>query len=377
MRSDTAGVRRCARKTRSEFSEIGLSSCAAKKFESEFRLARSEKPLAWVAGGAIPLKNGAGEVIGFIGTLIDITERKELEINLAQARDQALEASRLKSEFLATMSHEIRTPMNGVIGMSGLLMNTALTTEQKEMGQVIIRCAEGLNTIINDILDFSKIEAGKLRIEATDINLMELVEETVALLAPQAHRKHLELNCDIEPIFSSGLRGDGMRIQQIVTNLLGNAIKFTARGEVGLSVRAKETTPQKVSFRIEVKDSGIGIPPDVQDRLFQPFTQADGSTTRRFGGTGLGLAISRQIVSLMGGKIDFESKEGTGSCFWFELTLPRVELPNTVLTRNLPPGTRVLVVDDSETNRRIVLDNCGGWARWRKPSRVARERWRF
>jgi two-component system, sensor histidine kinase and response regulator len=309
----------------------------------------------WVRLTVALVRDLQNRPVHFISQIEDITERKRLETNLADARDQALEASRMKSEFLATMSHEIRTPMNGIIGMSGLIMETSLTPEQQEMGSIIRRSGESLLTIINDILDFSKIEAGKLRLEPAPFVLRDLLEENASLLAPQAREKNLEVICEVDPQLAVKLSGDAGRIQQVVTNLLGNAIKFTPRGEVILKATAKEVGELELSVRIEVQDSGIGISEQVKQSLFQPFMQGDGSVTRRFGGTGLGLAISRQLIGLMGGEIGVESQEGRGSTFWFEVTLPRAESAWTN-TADIPPaGFRALVVDDNETNRRIFV----------------------
>ncbi len=306
------------------------------------------------------LHDERGEVIGFAKIARDMTERKRLEQHLAQARDEALQASRLKSEFLATMSHEIRTPMNGVIGMAGLLMETSLNAEQRTMGRVIQNSAESLLAIIDDILDFSKIEAGKLRLEPADFELRLVIEETLALLAPRAHEKRVELVCDFDATLAAPLVGDAGRIRQVLTNLVSNAIKFTDRGEVGVSVRRVRDTAGRTAFRVTVCDTGVGIPEEARARLFQPFTQADGTPTRRFGGTGLGLAICRQLVELMAGRIGYESTPGQGATFWFELELPNSETP---LAREplaaLPPGLRLLAVDDNATNRRILLGQLG------------------
>ena len=324
-------------------------------FAVEYRLRRPDGSEARVAGQAVPLRDATGDPAGFIGTIDDITERHRLVENLAVARDQALTASRLKSEFLATMSHEIRTPMNGIIGMTGLLMDSELSFEQRDMGRVIQSSAENLLTIINDILDFSKIEAGKLRLEPAEFDLRVLVEETAALLAPQAHEKGLELTCEIDARLKTALRGDGGRIRQVLMNLLGNAIKFTDSGEIAVQVSRRPASPGRTGFRAEIRDSGVGIAPDAQGRLFEAFMQADGTTTRKYGGTGLGLAISRQLATLMGGTLGFESEEGRGSTFWLDLELTEAVAPVAAGLVALPPATRILVVDDNATNRRIVL----------------------
>jgi signal transduction histidine kinase/DNA-binding response OmpR family regulator len=287
----------------------------------------------------------------------DIEERKALQASLAEARDAAVEGSRLKSEFLANMSHELRTPMNGIIGMTELMLQSNMSLDQREMGNVVLQSADALLEIINDILDFSKIEAGRMHIDRDPFNVRQVVEDCMVLLAPRAHQKGIELVCDCDARLPDWLVGDGGRIRQVLMNLAGNAIKFTSEGEVVVCLEQVLSRGTHVTIRITVTDTGEGISEEALGRLFQPFTQADASTTRRFGGTGLGLAISRQLVELMDGRIEVRSVEGQGSRFWFDLELP-VAADQTVtgIEAQDLSGRKILVVDDNENNRKVI---CG------------------
>ncbi len=295
------------------------------------------------------IRDAAGRLRGRTGVVRDLGDQILQERRLDVARRAAESASRAKSEFLAAMSHEIRTPMNGILGMAGLLLDSDLTQRQKKRVETLRDCAEGLLAVLNDILDFSKIEASRLELEVAEFDLRKVIEGVTDLMALKAQEKDVEMLCFIEPDVPTRLQGDPNRLRQVLSNLVGNAVKFTSEGSISLTVRL-ENPPDVGVVRFEVADTGIGIPESKRSLMFQPFSQADASTARKYGGTGLGLSIVAGLVKMLGGRVDFESEAGKGSTFWFTAALP--PQPEVRRPRALSlAGKRVLVVDDSPTCR--------------------------
>ena len=320
----------------------------------EYRVFAQDGRLVWLRD-IVSVLVEQGEPRELIGVMVDISEYKAAEEALEAAHAQALAATRAKSEFLASMSHEIRTPMNAVIGITDLLLDTPLSTEQRTLVETVRSSGDVLLNVINDILDFSKVESGKLQFEHIGLDPEVLADEVARLMGERAMARGLELTCHIAPDVPRNLVGDPGRLRQVLLNLVGNAIKFTETGDVAIRVTAPHVTDAQANLRFEVADTGIGIAPDAQVRLFEAFTQADASTTRRFGGTGLGLAISRRIVQLLGGNIGVESQLGVGTTFWFTVPCARAGAVPAQSEPGTLGGMRVLVVDDSHASR-VMLE---------------------
>ena len=304
-----------------------------------------------------------GKLKGIIYIYVDITERKKIEKELIKSKKESELANKAKSAFLASMSHEIRTPMNAIVGMVELLASTPLTDEQKEYLEMLQISANNLLDIINNVLDISKIEARQLELEKTEVDLQKVVELVGITLGSKAAQKGLELLCYVEPDTPRYIIGDPTRLRQILINLVGNSLKFTEKGEVSLSVEKLKSEGDKVTLLFKVKDTGIGIPQEKQDKIFESFTQADSSTTRKYGGTGLGLNISKNLVELMGGKIWLESEVGEGSTFKFTLSSTVIKKPGEIeeVTPTQIKGLKVLILDDNATNRLILRKALLSW----------------
>jgi CheY-like chemotaxis protein len=312
----------------------------------------------------VPLRDEQGRVVGILGIGRDITARVKVEAEIRAAHEAAEAANRAKSEFLANMSHEIRTPMNGVLGMAELLLDSRLDAEQRDCAETIRESGKALLTVINDILDFSKVEAGKLELECIEMDVRSGVAEVARLLEIQGHAKGLTLEVSCDPQLPHAVRGDPNRLRQILLNLGGNAVKFTSRGSVGISIGVVGSSTEAVVVRFEVRDSGIGIPKDRLESLFTPFTQVDASMTRRFGGTGLGLSIVRRLVELMHGTCGVESEPGVGSRFWFTARFGNSEVPANMYAAGAAdapdsaaaaaPRRHLLMAEDNVVNQRVA-----------------------
>ena len=340
-----------------------LASGAENRFDMVKRYLRPDGKLVWVILTVQVYRDAAGRILQEVGTIVDITAQKKQSDELRTAKEAAEAASVAKSQFLAVMSHEIRTPMNGIIGMTSLLLDTALTKDQREYAETVRFSGDALLTIINDILDFSKIEAGKFNLEHAPFSVRECVEGVLDLLAGKATEKQLDLLYEVADGVPGMVVGDVTRLRQILVNLVGNALKFTAKGEVVLSV-GSVAHGAKTELTFAITDTGIGIPAEAQDRLFQSFSQVDATTTRRFGGTGLGLVISKRLAELMGGTMGVESEVARGSTFRFGVMVESVaSKPRPFMMTGRPDltGKTLLIVDDNATNRRILMAQAQGW----------------
>jgi two-component system, sensor histidine kinase and response regulator len=351
------------------------------EFETEYRLRHQDGSYRWVLARAVAARDHSGKPIRMTGTITDISAIKQAEAALREAKELAEAANRAKDEFLANVSHEIRTPMNAILGMTELVLDTPLTEDQRHCLKTVKSAADNLLGVINDLLDFAKIEAGKLELDPADFSLRAVVGETLRALSVRAHRKGLELVCHVQPDVPDAVVGDAGRLRQVLLNLVGNAIKFTEKGEVVVTLERESPSAERdelpagaevasaprtalCDVRFTVRDTGIGIPPDKQEKIFRAFEQEDTSTTRKYGGTGLGLSIASRLAALMGGKIAVESVPGRGSTFAFTARFGcKAHPPEATAARPfaLIRDLVVLVVDDNATNRRILVEWLRGW----------------
>ncbi|MBF0185313.1 MAG: response regulator [Magnetococcales bacterium] len=352
--------------------QVPLEECPAHKAIQDGRVYHIENDVFVHRDGRLipvsftvsPLRE-QGEIVGAVTVFTELSSQLELAREIRQAQDIALETARLKAEFLSNMSHELRTPIHGVIGLNDLLLDSKLAKEQRELATAVRDSAQALLTIVSDILDFSRIEAGKLEIKAEEFRPAKVVEEVVGLLMPQVQGKPVNLLTQISNRVPSVLQGDVARIRQVLLNLAGNAVKFTKRGEVTIRVRSEKKSKNQVVLRFLVADTGIGIAKANQHRLFRPFVQVDGSSTRPYGGTGLGLSIASRLVELMGGQIGFASRKDRGSLFWFDVPLTRSgPLPLTLqpeLDKSRLVGVKILLVDPQQTSQTLLLNKILRW----------------
>ena len=346
------------------FIQVWKTISSGKVWQGEIQNKTKNGSYYWVFTTIVPLLGDDGKPNQYIAIRHDITEHKKAEeerLRLAANTHAAMEADRLKSEFLANMSHEIRTPLNGILGMTRLVLDTALNNEQRDSLLTVIRSGENLLTVINDILDFSKVEAGKLDLELINFAIRPLLSDIEMTMSLAAISKNVSFVIEIDPTVGSAFKGDPGRLRQVLTNLIGNAIKFTGEGQIKITVSQTDISNQLKQLRFEVDDTGIGIPTEALSRMFQSFSQADSSTSRRFGGTGLGLSISRRLVELMGGKIGVESVLGKGSKFWFILDLPVGEVCENLLESSSQKKVqtsfpaRILIAEDNPINQMVAM----------------------